>query len=453
LISIVKDFPTKYIKCNNLCITPKTYVYLKISYINYTNNENIEIFDSYDFFDDLYFDYLLGRNKYIEILRNLDYNLELLFVKNKLCLPKYKNGTFNNCYKIIYDAITNTYKCAECINKSFIIDPETNSCILINNNDNQDYYLDKYNCLLENIGNSSYPIYSCRECYNNSHLLVRNEDNIKYCKLKNDPNIKFCTEANSNTYYINTLYNCTKCSYNFLPYYSEFFDRKICQNIFEEIITEKKYLWNYMKELNMLKQQEKEFVKNFTPDGKKCYKCDNEDVGMIGCEGACNYSIKRNDILKCENKCKKGYIEIREGICEPCEIYNKGCYECHYENKYPKNYIKLKRKRRFVCDYCEEGFIQKEDKCISCDDLDLNDCEKCEIDQINNDKYICTKCNEYSILLENNTCLRCDDNNKFQNNNKCYYCNDTDNNGIKGCSKCEKNKNKIICQLCDFGYI
>ena len=78
---------------------------------------------------------------------------------------------------------------------------------------------------------------------------------------------------------------------------------------------------------------------------------------------------------------------------------------------------------------------------------------KCEIDQIINDKYICTKCNEYSILLENNTCLRCDDNNKFQNNNKCYYCNDTDNNGIKGCSKCEKNKNKIICQLCNSGYI
>ena len=194
-------------------------------------------------------------------------------------------------------------------------------------------------------------------------------------------------------------------------------------------------------------------MKNFTPDGKKCYKCDNEDVGMIGCEGACNYSIKRNDILKCENKCKKGYIEIREGICEPCEIYNKGCYECHYENKYQKNYAGLKRKRRFVCDYCEEGLIQKEDKCLTCDDLNLNDCEKCEIDQINNDKYICTKCNEYSILLENNTCRRCDDNNKFQNNNKCYYCNDTDYNGIKGCSKCEKNKNKIICQLCDSGYI
>jgi hypothetical protein len=269
LISIVKDFPTKYIKCNNLCITPKTYVYLKISYINYTNNENIEIFDSYDFFDDLYFDYLLGRNKYIEILRNLDYNLELLFVKNKLCLPKYKNGTFNNCYKIIYDAITNTYKCAECINKSFIIDPETNSCILINNNDNQDYYLDKYNCLIENIGNSSYPIYSCRDCYNNSHLLVRNEDNIKYCKLKNDPNIKFCTEANSNTYYINTLYNCTKCSYNFLPYYSEFFGRKICQNIFEEIITEKKISLELYEGIEYVKATGKGICEKFYSRWKK----------------------------------------------------------------------------------------------------------------------------------------------------------------------------------------
>ena len=172
-------------------------------------------------------------------------------------------------YRIIYDAITNTYKCAECNNKSFIIDPETNSCILINNKDNQDYYLDKYNCLLENIGNSSYPIYSCRECYNNSHLLVRNEDNIKYCKLKNDPNIKYCTEANSNTYYINTLYNCTKCSYNFLPYYSEFFVWKICQNIFEEIITEKRISLELYEGIEYVKATGKGICEKFYSRWKK----------------------------------------------------------------------------------------------------------------------------------------------------------------------------------------
>jgi len=154
-------------------------------------------------------------------------------------------------------------------------------------------------------------------------------------------------------------------SMNFNPALLRTHNGIILDNIFEEIIAEKKISLELYEGIEYVKATGKGICEKnnfFTPDGKKCYKCDNEDVGMIGCEGACNYSIKRNDILKCENKCKKGYIEIREGICEPCEIYNKGCYECHYENKYPKNYTKLKRKRRLVCDYCEEGFIQKEDK-------------------------------------------------------------------------------------------
>ena len=51
---------------------------------------------------------------------------------------------------------------------------------------------------------------------------------------------------------------------------------------------------------------EKEYL--FSPDGEYCYKCDNEIIGMPGCKGVCNYSLKRNQTLKCEGECKTGYI-------------------------------------------------------------------------------------------------------------------------------------------------
>ena len=86
----------------------------------------------------------------------------------------------------------------------------------------KDYYLNNDDCLLENIGTSSNPIYSCVECYNNSFLLAKNEDNIRYCKLKDEQEIKYCTEANANTSFINTLYNGTKISLNFFHVFENY---------------------------------------------------------------------------------------------------------------------------------------------------------------------------------------------------------------------------------------
>ena len=83
----------------------------------------------------------------------------------------------------------------------------------------------------------------------------------------------------------------------------------------------------------------------FSHDRKKCYRCDDQNIGMPGCKGACNFSTKRNDIIICEDGCKKGFIEVKKGICQTCNIANHGCYECHYEDDdYPANYTKIKRR-------------------------------------------------------------------------------------------------------------
>ena len=93
---------------------------------------------------------------------------------------------------------------------------------------------------------------------------------------------------------------------------------------------------------------------------------------MPGCKGACNFSLNRNNVIKCEDGCDVGYIEVSEGVCESCDSVNHGCYQCHYETEYPLDYLGIKRKRRFVCDYCEEGYNLLNGKCLTCSDLGLS---------------------------------------------------------------------------------
>ena len=98
---------------------------------------------------------------------------------------------------------------------------------------------------------------------------------------------------------------------------------------------------------------------------------------MPGCKGSCSFSLKRNDIIKCEGGCEAGYIEAREGICEKCENIADGCSKCHYEQNYPSDYLGIKRKNRFVCDSCKSGYMASDEECLKCEDLRLGKCEEC----------------------------------------------------------------------------
>ena len=96
-----------------------------------------------------------------------------------------------------------------------------------------------------------------------------------------------------------------------------------------------------------------------------CYKCDNEFFGMKGCKGSCTFSNMRNNPLECEEeKCKDGYIEISKGICEPCDSVNDGCKYCHYDTKYPIGYHGFKKRRRFICNECDNGYLISDDGLI-----------------------------------------------------------------------------------------
>ena len=84
-----------------------------------------------------------------------------------------------------------------------------------------------------------------------------------------------CVQAFANTTYINSKYNCTKCSFMYIPYYNKFFDRIICQNIKAKIIRENSISYDIFKEAtDKVKATngicDKDYL--FTPDGEYCYK-------------------------------------------------------------------------------------------------------------------------------------------------------------------------------------
>ena len=184
--------------------------------------------------------------------------------------------------------------------------------------------------------------YICRKCLNNYNLsydnlcfeysgknseltLVTLENGEKEYNQQID-DLEGCIEATGVRFYAKGTYNCTSCGIGYRPYYSEFFGRTICQNIYEDPITEKKISYDVFNTIIDRVQAingicEKNYM--FTPDGKFCYRCDDEKVGMPGCNGACTFSLKRNQTILCEGTCKKGYIESSEGVCSPCSYIKK----------------------------------------------------------------------------------------------------------------------------------
>ena len=402
-------------------------------------------------------------------------------IEKTLCIDNNGKGgnkspeNLINCHIAKYIEKEDKFICYKCLD-GYILDKEANLCNKekeLNRNDN---------CELENIGTEANPIYSCKICnrehnyryldyfeiydeisvyyynhyyvdyfnennyYDSNYIMVK-EENINICINKNEIQNYHCSNATVNTTYLTYKYNCINCtSYLYLPYNSKFYERRICQNIDEDIIQERNLSnisLNFNVTENILAVNGKCEKDNFfTPDGKHCFLCNDKKVGIPGCKGACSFSLKRYDFLKCESKCDTGYIEIREGKCELCDNVNRGCYECHYDDKFPDDFVGIKTKRRFVCDFCEIGYYLQNDTCHRCP-------FNCDSSKINSKKIIeCEKCKKNFFLEGNGTCSYCGDPYQFLSNDKCVDCFDDKNGGIKECFYCEKNENKVICRMC-----
>ena len=260
---------------------------------------------------------------------------------------EYSPKNLKYCKYAYYSPDNDTYICDSCI-YGYNLNIETHLCYSINNK--------------ENIGSQTTPKTSSNNCYYEriNCTLVKNENDDTYY-IQNNGDLLGCIEAIENTTFISSKFNCTKCSKMYISIYDKFFDRIICQNIKGAIIKEKEISYEIFKNVEdkVISNNgtcENEYL--FTPDGEYCYKCNDELVGMPGCKGGCSFSLERFKPLRCKGECETGYIESTEGICSPCTLVNKGCHECHYEAEYPIEYKGIKRKRRFVCDDCEEGFMQ-----------------------------------------------------------------------------------------------
>ena len=222
-----------------------------------------------------------------------------------------------------------TYICTECNYRTFL-DNKTKLCY----HNNIEKIINKYPCNIENKGNNSFPNYICIEYYNRIHyftLVINEKDEMEFVKREGE--LKNCIEARANTTFINSKYNCTKCLHGSNLFFNKLYGLNICQNIIVNDTAEEKEfpydLFNKAKERKKVVNGTCEKNYLFSPDGKYCYKCNDELVGIPGCKRECSFSLKRNQTLKCESECKIGYIESSEGVCSSCNDINKGCYECH----------------------------------------------------------------------------------------------------------------------------
>ena len=438
--SILRNYNKFYKACNDFCNNEKSNVLIILKLEKQKSELSIGEFEHLN----LFINYFLESNKIKACLNNSGEGGE------------YAPENLKNCRKAYYFPENDTSICIDCKNKN---DEDEIEYILDNNHICQEKNYDP--CPIENIGTETSPEYRCIKPYDNyqTFALITNENGEKeYIDKDNNEDLIGCVEATADTLYINSKYNCTKCSRMYIPYYSKFYDRIICQNINSKILKEKEFdidIYNSIEETVKAINGTCEKNYMYTPDGENCYKCDNKLKGMPGCKGKCNFSWKRNDSIKCEDGCKNGYIESSEGICSLCNDINKGCHECHYENNYPLNYKGIKRKRRFVCDYCEEGYTQSNSgECLKCNSLGLGPCNKCKLDPENSDNYICTQCSYDYFVNNKGQCDICDGYHFIGiKEKKCIKCGNVLEGGIENCLYCESDGEKAICTQCLLGYI
>ena len=387
-------------------------------------------------------------------------NIMNLISNNYLCLNNlgmgdiYSPEKLRKCRTANYYENNNTYECISCID-GYSLDEETKTCkqsIKVGMNLRPGFS----NCYVTNIGNESDPIYSCYYCYNRNDLLIQSDTGANFCTGKNGI-LEGCTKVIADTTYLNNVYNCTNCSDGFISYYNIFFEKIMCQDIHKEPIKKMEIDSTIFEDVEHAPAINGtcENGKLFTPDGVNCFACNNRSVGMVGCKGTCEFNLKKNITLKCEEgMCKTGYIEKLKGVCEPCETVNEGCIECHYENNYLSGYYGFKRKRRFSCDQCDNGYLLSEDgTCHHCSTLGFTNCKKCGIDANHDNELVCLECQPGYFVNNEGKCIYCVENKIRGKDNTCISCDDVENGGFEGCQNCNNVNNEPQCNTCKPGFI
>ena len=385
-------------------------------------------------------DYKDNNEKIENILKNnlniiydsLEEEVKELIENGKLCINNFEeNDELKKCIKIEYDSNIKNYKCSKCIN-GYRLDNSTNRCVLITK-------IEK----------------AQKEC--NSETIFIKAEKGTFCE-KPIGELEGCANGTiADTQYINTIYNCYNCSSGYKPIYSYYFQRTFCLGPIVPPIENTQQLSS-----DVYKGIEKDadiedgkcLIKNaFTPDGENCYLCNNYKVGMPGCGGSCTYSLARKNIIECEGRCISGYLETSKGICESCDIINKGCLNCIYNENYPVGYSDFKRQRRFECIECDEGYqLEKDGYCYHCSELGFTYCDKC-IKNKDNNKLECIKCIDGYFLANNGYCTKCESPKVLGAQNRCIFCNNTKEGGIGGCELCFSDNGNIVCQQCKKGFI
>ena len=376
-------------------------------------------------------------------IQNIYYDLNYITnnkIKNKILEVPICNSDikYEGCAKLLYIPKTQSYNCIEC-EEGYEMNNTDNICMKVDI------------CYKENKGSSFAPRYSCKKCIYSYHTLVTFENGIKDC-IYVDELGENCLEGESDYTYERPLFNCTTCKDNYHLIYSEFYNRAICVKDPNEFEEENDFsLQDFENEENTTINEDGTCPENyFTPDGKFCYKCDNEIVGMPGCAGACNFSSKRKNMVICEGNCKKGYIQTSKGICEKCSEIDSTCVECHYEeiNNRPIDYKGIAKSRIFKCDSCKDNIIPETNG--KCNPYYIRgDCAKSVFDE-ETQNFKCIECySKYHIVGKYDTCDLCVGYEAVVNG-KCIECSDVNQGGISNCNFCENNENAngIICKEC-----
>ena len=355
--------------------------------------------------------------------------------KGKLCIDNiYENIELRKCIKIEYDSKTKKYKCSKCINGYQLVN-SNNRCVQITEVENKNK--------------------TKKEC--NSETIFIKSEKGNFCE-KPTGELEGCINGTiADTQYVNTIYNCYNCSLNYAPIYSDYYKRTLCVYYTNELLENSKELpkeaYKGIDKDTELKDGNCTIEEAFTPDNISCYLCKNNKVGMPGCGGSCTYSLKRINVLECEEGCISGYLETSKGVCESCDVVNKGCLNCSYRDDYPAGYSDFKRQRRFECIECDEGYqLTKDGYCHHCSEFGFEYCDKC-IKNKENNELECINCIDGYFLANNGYCTKCKQPKVQGTENKCIFCNNTEEGGIEGCELCVSDNGNITCQQCKKGFI